>query len=253
MTRPILQVENLNKAFGGKKVLQDLNFEIMPGEVVGIIGPNGAGKSTLMNVLLNIIKQDSGKIIFDDYDISNEKTNKITRLGIARSFQDSKPLPQISVHDNIDISFRYNNTIRLKNVFFNRKALKAEEAANLTKIKELLEEVGIPDKLNVQAKDLSYGQGKLIEILKIMVSDSKLVLLDEPFSGLFAEMIKLITAQIRKLAAMGKTIILIEHNMKLIEEICDRVIVLDAGAKIADGTFKEVTSDPTVIESYLGK
>lgn len=249
---PLLKVRNLNKAFGGNKVIQNLSFDIKPGEIVGIIGSNGAGKSTFLNLLLNITKKDSGSIQFKNIDISKKKTSEITRLGIARSFQDSKPLPQITVHDNIDIAFRYKNRINLKNVLFRNKSLKEEESSNLVQIKELLKEVGISSKLNIQAKDLSYGQGKLIEILKVMVSDSELILLDEPFSGLFAEMIKVIESQIKKLSKQGKTIILIEHNMKLIEQICHRVIVLDAGKLIADGTFQEVTKDPLVIESYLG-
>ncbi len=253
MQKSLLKVTNLNKAFGGNQVIEDLSFTIKEGEVIGIIGPNGAGKSTLLNLLLNIISKDSGTVEFDDVDISSKKTSLITKLGIARSFQDSKTLPQISVRDNIDIAFRYKNRINLKNVFFRKKALRDEEAANLEKIRHILDEVGILSKLDIQAKNLSYGQGKLIEILKILAADSKLVLLDEPFSGLFAEMIKVVSKQINKLSKAGKTIILIEHNMKLISEICDRVIVLDAGKLIADGTFEEVTKNQNVIESYLGK
>jgi len=249
----ILEINKINKSFGGNSVIKDLSFKVKKGEIIGIIGPNGAGKSTFLNTLLNIIKKDSGTIKFKNINISNKKTSEITRLGIARSFQDSNPLPQISVRDNIDIAFRYKEKINLKNVFLKNKKLKEEEEKNLIKIKELLKEVGISQKLNTNAGSLSYGQGKLIEILKIMVSDAELILLDEPFSGLFAEMIKLITKQINKLTKEGKTIILIEHNMQLISQICNRVIVLDAGKKIADGTFEEVTKNPLVIESYLGQ
>lgn len=249
---PILRLKNVSKTFGGIKALNNLSFEINSGEIVGLIGPNGAGKSTMLNAIMNTFKKDSGVVEFNGIDISSHKTFEITDLGITRTFQDSLPLPQITVRENIDLAHFYSNPITLANTFFRRKQLHAEEAANLVRAKLWLKKVGLEAKLNQPANSLSYGQGKLLEMIKVMVSDAKLVLLDEPFSGLFPEVIKIVADLIRELAHSGKTIVLIEHNMQLIEELANHVIVLDAGRKIAEGSFKEVIKNPEVINSYLG-
>lgn len=249
----LLKVKNVSKTFNGIHALENLSFSIKKGEVVGLIGPNGSGKSTFFNILMNSMSKDSGSIEFHNEDINQLSTDQIVRKGISRNFQDGKTLAQITVRENMDLSFKYRKHISLKNVFFNSKQLKNEEADNLKKIKNLLDSVGIVDKYSVLAKNLSYGQGKVLEILKIMISDAELILLDEPFSGLFHEMIKVIQGLIVGQVKAGKTIILVEHNMQLIQEICDTVIVLDAGRKIAEGPFAKVIKEPIVIESYLGK
>lgn len=249
----LLEIKNISKSFNGIHALRNLSFEIKKGEIIGLIGPNGSGKSTFFNVLTNAFKKDSGEVYFNGTNISKKPTHHITRLGISRTFQDGKCLPQIKLWENLDLAFRYKNKISLANVFFRKRKLLEEEKIHKEKTKEMLKNVGIENKFNTYAKNLSYGQGKLLEILKVMASDSELILLDEPFSGLFEEMIKIITALIKDLAAKGKTIILVEHNMKLISEICDKVIVLDAGQKIAEGSFDEVKKMQIVIDSYLGK
>ena len=249
----LLQVKNISKLFNGVHALENLSFDIRTGEIVGLIGPNGSGKSTFFNVLTNILRKDTGRIIFDGIDITNKPTYQIAKLGIARTFQDAKPLPQITVRENLDIAFDYPVSPSLYSVFAMGKILREEEIQHGEKISELLRKVNLQDKETALAEDLSYGQGKLLEILKIIASDSKLILLDEPFSGLFPEMIRLITGLIKELSIQGKTVVLVEHNMKLISEICDHVIVLDAGKKIAEGKFAEVTKQEVVIESYLGK
>jgi len=249
----LLQIKNISKSFDGLKALHNLSFNVNDGEIVGVIGPNGAGKSTLFNAIMNHINKDSGDIYFDGINITKKPTHPIAGMGIVRTFQDSQPLPQISVQENLDLAFKYQTDISLVSVFGRHKFLQEEQQVHFTKIKELLHEVGLGSKLNVQAQDLSYGQGKLLEMLKVIASDARLILLDEPFSGLFPEMIKLVTKLIYDLSASGKTILLVEHNMQLIEEICDRVIVMDAGQKIADGDFKTVTKQQNVIDSYLGK
>jgi ABC-type branched-subunit amino acid transport system ATPase component len=247
-----LKLDKVTKSFGGVKALDNVSFEVKKGEVIGLIGPNGSGKSTLFNAMTSIFPVDSGSIVLDDINTTNKPTHEVARMGVSRTFQDAKPLPQISVADNLDLAFNYPTSINLFNALFRSKRLKEERAANLKHLREMLKEVGIPEKETVLAQDLSYGQGKLLEVLKVMAFDGKLVLLDEPFSGLFPEMIKLITKLIRRLADEGKTIMLVEHNMKLISEICDRVVVLDAGRVIADGKFGKVKNEKIVIESYLG-
>lgn len=249
----MLTLSHLTKSFKGIRALSDVSFSVEQGEIVGLIGPNGSGKSTLFNLIMNVLEKDGGHVCLDDFDISDLETYQIAKLGIVRTFQDARPLPQITVKENLQVAFPRKISISLKNIFFSRKLIKAQHLSNNHKIRDLLKSVNLKSKEKTFATHLSYGQAKLLEILKVMAADGKIILLDEPFSGLYGEMIKLISAKIKQLTQEGKTIILIEHNMKLIEEICDRVIVLDSGKKIAEGIFSEIKKDKIVIESYLGK
>jgi len=247
-----LEVKKVNKAFGGLGILKDLSFEVKKGEVLGLIGPNGAGKSTFFNVLTGLNKLDSGKITFKNEDITTFRPDQIYERRIARTFQDTKLFKQITVLENLLSAAYYQRRVTLARVFFDYKRLNAESEAIKSRALEMLASVDIADKAHVLARDLSYGQSKLVEILKVMMSDSELVLLDEPFSGLFPEMIKVITKLIKKMVDEGKTIMLVEHNMKLIDEISDRVVVMDSGSKIAEGSFKKVSKQANVVEAYLG-
>lgn len=248
----MLKVRDLNLHLGGLKILNKLSFDVKEGSITGLIGPNGAGKSSFYNALFNLFSANSGSIKFDDIELIGKTPDEVNHLGIARTFQDSKLLPQITVLENLMLSAKYINPVDLRRVFFDYKKLKEEQKVHQHKAMELLEKVGLEWKAHHLAKNLSYGQSKLIGILKLFMHDSKLVLLDEPFSGLFPEMIKVITGLIRELTKTGRTIMFVEHNMKLIAEICDHVIVLDAGTKIAEGTFDQVKSKQEVIEAYLG-
>lgn len=248
----MLKVKDVNLQLGGLKILNHLTFNVEQGSITGLIGPNGAGKSSFYNALFNLFPANSGSIQFEGIELIGKSPDQVNHLGIARTFQDSKLLPQITVLENLMLSAKYSEPVTLKRVFLGHRILKEEQEANRKKAMELLKKVGLEKKSNALAKNLSYGQSKLIEILKLFMYESKLVLLDEPFSGLFPEMIKVITGLIRELVKSGRTIIFVEHNMKLIAEICDHVVVLDAGQKIAEGTFEEVKSKPVVIEAYLG-
>ncbi len=248
----MLQVKNLNLSIGGLKILQNLSFEIKKGSVTGLIGPNGAGKSSFFNALFALFPPNSGSIKLDGIELVGKTPYQINHFGIARTFQDSKLMPQITVLENLMMGSKYSSLISLRRVFFDSKIMKKEFKMEKEKANMLLKKVGLEDKANGLAKNLSYGQGKLIEVLKLFMYDSKLILLDEPFSGLFPEMIKVIIGLIHELIASGRTIIFVEHNMKLISEICDYVIVLDAGTKIAEGTFDEIRFKKEVVEAYLG-
>lgn len=248
----MLQVRDLNLRIGGLRILNDLSFDIQDGSITGLIGPNGAGKSSFYNALFNLFPANSGSIKFDGIELVGKTSDQINHLGIARTFQDSKLLPQITVLDNLLLGSKYLNPVNLRRVFFGHQALSEEFKNEKKKAMELLRKVGLENKAHSLAKNLSFGQSKLIEILKIFMYESKLVLLDEPFSGLFPEMIKVITSLIRELVTSGRTIMFVEHDMRLISEICDHVIVLDAGSKIAEGTFEHVKSKPEVVEAYLG-
>ena len=248
----MLQVRDINLHIGGLKILNNLSFDVKEGSITGLIGPNGAGKSTFYNVLFSLLPANSGSIKMSGIELVGKTPDQINHLGVARTFQDSKLMPQITVLENLLIGCKYMDSVNLRRVFFGHRALQEEFKNNKKKAMEVLKKVGLEDKAHVLAQNLSYGQGKLIEVLKLFMYDSKLVLLDEPFSGLFPEMIKVITGLIHELVETGRTIIFVEHNMKLISEICDHVIVLDAGTKIAEGTFENVKSKKEVVEAYLG-
>lgn len=248
----MLVVKDLNLQIGGLKILNHLSFKVKQGSITGLIGPNGAGKSTFYNTLFNLLPANSGSIKIDGIELVGKRPDQVSQLGVSRTFQDSQLLPQITVLENLLLGAKYSSQVNLRRVFFDYKNLKEEQKIYKKKARDLLKKVGLENKANVMAKNLSYGQSKLIEILKLFMNENKLVLLDEPFSGLFPEMIKVITDLIYELVKSGRTIIFVEHNMKLIAEICDHIVVLDAGTKIAEGTFDEVKIKPEVIEAYLG-
>jgi len=248
----MLQVRDLNLHIGGLKILSDLSFDVKDGSITGLIGPNGAGKSSFYNALFNLFPASGGSIKLDGIELLRKTPDQVNHLGVARTFQDSKLLPQITVLENLLMGSKYINPVDLRRVFFGGRTLKEEFENEKKKARILLRKVGLENKEHSFAKNLSYGQSKLIETLKLFMYESKLVLLDEPFAGLFPEMIKVITALIRELVTSGRTIMFVEHDMKLISEICDHVIVLDAGHKIAEGTFEHVKSKKEVVEAYLG-
>lgn len=248
----MLQVRDINVKLGGMHILSNLTFDVKDKSITGLIGPNGAGKSVFFGTLFGLFKPSSGSIKYNGVELVGKKPHEINHLGLARSFQDARLFPQVTVLENLLISSQYSETVTLKRVFFDRKKLNEEARAQADKARALLKRVGLEDKANSLGKNLSYGQTKLIEILKLFMTDNKFILLDEPFSGLFPEMVKLITKLVYELVESGRTIMIVEHNMKLISEICDQVIVFDAGSKIADGPFESVKRKKEVIEAYLG-
>lgn len=248
----MLSLHHLSLTLGGLRILNNLSFEILEGKITGLIGPNGAGKSTVFNVVTGLIPMTTGSVQLRGQELLGASTDQIARLGITRTFQDSHVLPQITVLENLITASPLLWDVSLFVVFFQFRQTSERRAQAEAKALELLAQVGLREKAHVNAEHLSYGQKKLLELLKVMMSEAELILLDEPFSGLFPEMIKLITKLILELKEKGKTIVFVEHNMKLIEEICDHVVVLDSGEKIAEGKFAEVRKNKNVIEAYLG-
>jgi branched-chain amino acid transport system ATP-binding protein len=243
---PILQVDNLNKSFGGVRAIRQVSFDLMPGELLGVIGPNGSGKTTLVNLITRFVKPTSGTVTFKEKKISHLPPYKIVRLGIARTFQMVKPFYQLPAYKNMIIPLC---SPRMKQLAGGRYG--DRDAIAL----DLLEEVGFERDAHVAYKPagtLPQGYLKRLELAKAIALEPDLFILDELFSGLSLAEVASIVPIIEKIRLQGKTIIMIEHRLKELFRIADRIIVMNNGKKIADGLAEEVMENEAVKSAYLG-
>ena len=246
-----LQIDGLEKRFDGIRALAGFSCSLGRNEILGLIGPNGAGKTTLFNVLTGFIAPEGGKVSLKDTDITGLAPYRLANRGIARTFQDLRLIRQLSVLDNVLLSFRDQPCERLGNVFLRPKMSREHEAQNRQEAIRLLDDAGIAEKANDLAEDLSYGQQKLLSLVCCLAAKGDLLLLDEPVAGIAPEMREKILGMIRDLPDNGKSVVLIEHDLNAVMQTCDRVIFMDAGAKVSEGTPQEVRNDPKVIEAYI--
>lgn len=250
---PILQIQTLNKEFDGIRAVEDLSFEIKENSITALVGPNGSGKTTVFNLISGFLRPDKGKIFFDEKEITSFNPYKIAQLGIGRTFQNIRLFPQISVLDNVMLGLKYEKGEDFLAGLFQMKNMKIEEEENLKKAEALLKFVSLFEKKDGLAENLSHGQRKLLELARILALEPKLFLLDEPTAGLFSETKKAMLQLIKTLKGRGKTILFIEHDINSVMDTAEKIIVLNYGQKIAEGSPKEIRENKEVLKVYLGK
>lgn len=249
----MLRLEKVYKNFGGIQALSGVSFHVEPGSITGLIGPNGSGKSTCFNVITGFYSRDGGDIYFKGEKLGHLEPFEIARKGIGRTFQISQAPEKMTVMENLLLAPKIQTGERLFNIFLKPERIKQETKEYMESINDILKLLKLYDLRNEYAGNLSGGQKKLLSLGRILISDPTLILLDEPTAGVNPTLINdLITAIKRLRDERGETVLIVEHNMKVISQICDKVIVLDFGRKIAEGTPREIQDNEKVLEAYLG-
>ena len=250
----ILEIKGITKNFKGLRALDDVSFCVRKGTIKALIGPNGAGKTTLLNIINGIIKADSGRIVFKHKDITNLRPDVIRQLGIARTFQIVRLFTQgdLTVMDNVLIGAHTILNPRIVDTLFFRKKLLKKDAAMREKAAYLLSLVGLKGMEAKVVSSLSFGNQRLVELVRALMSDPEVLLLDEPASGLNEFEVSQIKDTILSLKEKGITVVIVEHNIKMVMEIADEIVVLNFGRKIAEGSPFDILNNKDVLEAYLG-
>ena len=257
MSAPTLEIRGVSKRFGGLMALNDVDFDVDQGEILGLIGPNGAGKSTMFNCIAGVYKPTTGEMLLrgdgNAVRINGRKPEKMTALGVARTFQNIRLFGALTVLDNVRIGRHTRSRCNVFGAVFRTKIQRLEEKSIVESSMEHLAFVGLAHRALDLASSLPYGDQRRLEIARALATEPKVLLLDEPAAGMNPSETKALDELIHAIRDKGVTIVLIEHDMKLVMNICRRLVVLDHGEKIAEGPPGEIRNNPQVVEAYLGR
>jgi branched-chain amino acid transport system ATP-binding protein len=248
----LLELRHVTMQFGGVTALSEVDLHVDKGEIAGLIGPNGAGKTTVFNVVTGVFQPTSGDIVFDGKSLLGKKRYQVTKLGVARTFQNIRLFPDMTALENVLVGADAHHRTSIPSAMLRLPRHRSEEREGRIRARELLELVGIPHRAEETARNLPYGDQRRVEIARALATEPKLLLLDEPAAGFNAREKRALSDLIRTVRDSGYTILLIEHDMGLVMNICDRISVLDFGRKIAEGIPAEIQANERVINAYLG-
>lgn len=247
-----LEVRQLRKAFGGATVVDDVSFTLAPQAITGLIGPNGAGKTTVFNLITGFLAPDSGEIRFLDQPVSSRAPHRIVGLGLARTFQELRLFGSISARENVMLAVQGQPGENVLALLGRWRHCNRHETTTRSYAEELLRFVGLEHVADTAASDLSYGQQKRVALARALASDARLICLDEPAAGLDPQAVQGMATLLRQLVDRGKTVLVVEHNLDLVRQICDHVMFMDQGCLVVQGPPAEVLADPRVYRGFMG-